>query len=76
MTLGGFFVYDNNMSTTLGKPQIIVENGRPKAVVLDIEKYRKLLELVENKEDLLELKKIKKSTTNFKELKEYIKERV
>jgi len=64
------------MSTTLGKPQIIVENGRPKAVVLDIEKYRKLLELVEDKEDLLELKKIKKSATNFKELKEYIKERV
>jgi PHD/YefM family antitoxin component YafN of YafNO toxin-antitoxin module len=60
------------MATTITKPQIIVRNGKPRAVILDIKKYERLLEIIENKEDLAELRRIKKSKTSFRELKEYL----
>jgi len=60
------------MATTITKPQIIVRNGKPQAVILDIKKYERLLEIIENKEDLVELRRIKRSKTSFRELKEYL----
>ena len=56
------------MLTTIQKPRIILKNGKPQSVVLSIRVYERLLELAEDKEDLLELKLIKKQETNFKEL--------
>ncbi|MEK7516396.1 MAG: type II toxin-antitoxin system prevent-host-death family antitoxin [Patescibacteria group bacterium] len=64
------------MPTILEKPKFITKNGKPKAVILDIRAYQKLLELVEDKEDLAELRKIKMGKTSFKELKGYLKEGV
>ncbi len=56
------------MLTTIQKPRIILKNGKPQSVVLSIRVYERLLELAEDKEDLLELKRIKRQGTNFKEL--------
>lgn len=50
------------------KPQIITKNGSPRAVILDIEKYERLLEAAEDKKDLADLRKIKKGKTSFREL--------
>lgn len=64
------------MSMISTKPQIIVRNGKPSAVILDISKYEALLEAIEDKEDLAELSRIKKSKTSFRELKDYLKKGV
>ncbi len=64
------------MATILEKPRIIVKNGRPKSVVLDIKDYKRLIGLVEDREDLIELKRIKKSKTSFRELNDYLKKSV
>lgn len=58
------------------KPQIIIRNGKPSAVILDISKYEELLEAIEDKEDLAELHRIKKSKTSFRELNIYLKKGV
>lgn len=58
------------------KPQIIVENGKPKSVVLDIKDYERLLEMVEDKEDLAELRRIKRGKTSFHELTAHLEKRV
>ncbi len=56
------------MLTSTQKPRVILKNGKPTSVVLNIRVYERLLELAEDKEDLLELKLMKKQGTNFKEL--------
>ena len=64
------------MPNILTKEKIIFKNGRPEAVILDIKKYERLLEIAEDKEDLAELKRTKKKGASFKQLKEYVKSRV
>lgn len=56
------------MSLTISKPQIVLRNGKPQAVVLDIKEYEYLLEAAEENEDLAELKRIKKGKTYFRDL--------
>ena len=64
------------MPNILTKEKIIFKNGRPEAVILDIKKYERLLEIAEDREDLAELKRTKKKRASFKQLKEYVKSRV
>lgn len=61
------------MSTVLEKTQVIVRNGKPRAVILDIKKYEFLLEMAEDREDLAELRRIKKGKTAFRRLEDYLK---
>ena len=56
------------------QPQIVTLNGRPKAVILDIQEYERLLEVAEEKKDLKDLKRIKKGKTNFRDFKDYLVE--
>lgn len=53
--------------------QIITRGGQPQAIILGIKEYEKLLETAEEKTDLAELHRIKKSKTSFRELKKYLK---
>ncbi|MEK7077952.1 MAG: hypothetical protein AAB911_00085 [Patescibacteria group bacterium] len=62
--------------STLLKERIIFKNGKPQAVVLDIDRYKKLLEIAQEKEDLAELRQIKKSKTYFRDLQDYTKDHV
>lgn len=50
---------------------MIVKNGKPQAVILDLREYKQLLDLAEIKSDLSELKKIKKGRTSFRSIEEY-----
>ena len=61
------------MSPIATKPQVIVKNGRPNAVVLNIKDYERLLEALEAKNDLAELNRIKRSSTSFRNIDEYMK---
>lgn len=62
------------MQGILEKNQVIFKNGKPQAVILDVEKYEKLLEIAEEKKDLTELRRIKNGKTSFRKLKAYLKE--
>lgn len=61
------------MTTTLIKHKIISRNGKPEAVILGLEEYERLLETAEDKEDLAEIKQIKKGKTSFRRLEDYLK---
>ena len=56
----------------LQKPNLIVRNGKPEAIILALKEYERLLEMAQGKSDLNELKKIKKSKTSFRSLEEYV----
>ena len=64
------------MNTALEKTQVVVKNGKLKAVILDIKKYERLLETSEDRADLLELQKIRKGKTSFRKLEDYLADRV
>ncbi len=54
------------------KPQIIVEEGVPTAVILAIEEYRELLERLEDLEDLRALEALRQRPLEFRTLDEFL----
>jgi len=56
------------------KPQVVMRNGRPDAVIIDIKDYQKLLERLEDKEDLADLIKIRKGSLRFRKFDEFLAE--
>lgn len=56
------------------KPQLVLENGQPSAVILDIESYREMLERLEDTEDLKMLEQIRKKPLKFRRLEEFLAE--
>jgi prevent-host-death family protein len=65
----------NNMSRILKtKPQVIMKNGRPKAVIIDIKDYKQLLERLEDKEDIAGLEKMRKSSLHFRKFDDFLTE--
>lgn len=65
----------NVMKKQKKAPGIIFREGRPSAVVLDIEDYREMLEKLEDVEDLKMLEKMRSKPLGFKKLEEYLEER-
>ena len=59
-------------NTLLQKPNLIVRNGKPEAVILALKEYERLLEMAQGRNDLNELKKIKRSKTSFRSIEEYV----
>jgi PHD/YefM family antitoxin component YafN of YafNO toxin-antitoxin module len=57
------------------KPQVIMKDGRPSAVIIEINDYRKLLEKLEDKEDLADLEKIRMGAMQVRKFKDYLAER-
>jgi prevent-host-death family protein len=55
-------------------PQVILREGKPSAVILDIEDYRELLERLEDVEDLNMLKEMRKRPLKFRKLEDFLKE--
>ena len=55
-------------------PEIVLREGKPAAVILDIDEYREMLERLEDAEDLKELEDMRKTTLTFKSLEEFLKE--
>lgn len=56
------------------KPQLIMKNGKPNAVIIDIEDYRKMLERLEDKEDLDDLIKIRSGIPSFRKFEDFLAE--
>jgi prevent-host-death family protein len=56
------------------KPQVIMKNGRPNAVIIDIKDYKQLLERLENKEDIADLEKMRKSSLHFRKFDDFLTE--
>jgi len=63
------------MPTKRLKPQIVLRNGKPSAVILDIDYYRELLERVEDAEDLRELEEIRSHPLDLRKWDDYLRER-
>ncbi|HOE15900.1 MAG TPA: hypothetical protein PLX02_00645 [Syntrophorhabdaceae bacterium] len=57
------------------KPQVIMKDGRPSAVIIEINDYRALLERLEDKEDLADLEKIRMGGMQVRKFKDYLAER-
>ncbi len=55
-------------------PEIILRDGKPAAVILDLVKYQELLERLEDVEDLKILERMRKKPFKFRKLKDFLKE--
>jgi PHD/YefM family antitoxin component YafN of YafNO toxin-antitoxin module len=55
-------------------PEIVFKEGKPTAVILDIEEYQEMLERLEDMEDLKMLADMRKKPLKFKSLDNFLKE--
>jgi len=63
------------MASKRKKPAIVYEDGKPSAVILDIDEYEELLERAEDAEDLRILLDIRRRRPMFRTLDEFLAER-
>ena len=61
------------MKTKKKFPEIIVRNGKPSAVILEIDEYQEMLERLEDAEDLQDLAEMRKRPLKFKKLEDFLK---
>jgi PHD/YefM family antitoxin component YafN of YafNO toxin-antitoxin module len=55
-------------------PEIVFREGKPSAVILDIDDYRQMLERLEDFEDLNMLKEMRERPLKFRKLDDFLKE--
>jgi len=55
-------------------PEVVLREGRPAAVILDIDEYKQILERLEDIEDLRMLEAVRKRPLKFKRLDDFLKE--
>lgn len=55
-------------------PEVVLRDGKPAAVILDIDEYQEMLERLEDVEDLRTLKTMRKSPLKFRKLNDFLKE--
>jgi len=55
-------------------PEIILRDGKPRAVILDIDEYQEMLQRLEDVEDLRMLEEMRKSLLQFKRLEDFLDE--
>ena len=60
------------MRTKKKRPQIVLENGKPSAVILALDEYEKLLERAEDAEDLKTLRAMRKRPLRFRKLNDVL----
>jgi PHD/YefM family antitoxin component YafN of YafNO toxin-antitoxin module len=54
------------------KPQLVMKDGKPNAIIIDIKDYRKLLERLEDKEDIADLAKMRNAGLNVRKLSDFL----
>jgi len=62
------------MRTKTSRPDIVLRNGKPSAVILDIEEYEELLERLEDSEDLKALQAMRQKPMKFQRLDDFLRE--
>jgi PHD/YefM family antitoxin component YafN of YafNO toxin-antitoxin module len=55
-------------------PEIVLREGKPSAVILDIDEYRQMLEHLEDLEDLNMLEEMRKRPLKFRKVEDFLKE--
>jgi hypothetical protein len=55
-------------------PEIILREGKPRAVILDIEDYQEMLERLEDLDDLKMLQQMRKKPLSFRKLDDFLEE--
>ncbi len=55
-------------------PEIVLRDGKPSAVILDIDEYREMLERLEDTEDLRVLSAMRKKPLKFRKLEDIVQE--
>ena len=63
------------MKQTRKKPEIVVRDGKPTAVILDIDEYQEMLERLEDTEDLKTLEAMREKPLRFRKFEDFLKER-
>ncbi len=54
------------------KPQLVMKDGKPNAIIIDIKDYRQLLERLEDKEDIADLEKIRNAKPSVRKLNDFL----
>ena len=55
-------------------PEIVLRDGKPTAVILDIDEYQEMLERLEDAEDLRVLEEMRRSPLQFRRLEDFLNE--
>ncbi len=55
-------------------PEIVLRDGKPSAVILNIDEYREMLERLEDVEDLRVLSAMRKKSLKFRKLEDFLRE--
>ncbi len=55
-------------------PEVVFRDGKPTAVILDIDEYGEMLEQLEDLEDLKALEEMRKKPLKFRSLEDLLKE--
>jgi hypothetical protein len=55
-------------------PQIVFREGKPSAVILDIDVYQEILERLEDAEDLQMLTRMREKSLSFRKLNSFLEE--
>lgn len=55
-------------------PEIVLREGKPAAVILDIDVYQEMLEQLEDIEDLRMLEEMRKKPLRFRRLEDFLQE--
>ena len=63
-----------DMRTNRKKPEIVLRNGKPRAIIIDIDEYQGILERLEDAEDLRVLEEMRKKPLEFKRLEDFLNE--
>ena len=62
------------MKTKGKSPEIIVRNGKPAAVILEMDEYQEMLERLDDVDDLRALAELRKKPLKFRKLEDFLKE--
>jgi PHD/YefM family antitoxin component YafN of YafNO toxin-antitoxin module len=60
------------MKATLAEPEIVTRKGKPVSVIIPIKDYQELLERVEDREDMIYLKRARKKGLTYRPLEDYL----
>ena len=57
-------------------PQFVIQDGKPSAVILEIDQYMEMLEKLEDMEDLRMLEEMRKKPLKFRRLEDFLEEHI
>jgi len=63
-----------NNKRSAKSPEVIYRNDKPVSVIIDLEEYKKILERLEDIEDLRFINKIKNKPLKFRKLDDFLAE--